>query len=77
MTVQVKFFGNLVELIGTDTMQLQNVFDTDTLRKKLIIDFPQLGNHSFAVAVENKIVRENQILHAGNVVAFLPPFAGG
>jgi len=77
MTIQVKLFGNLVDVTGTANMQLKNIADTDSLLRKMFSDFPQLAGHTFIVAVERKISTENQVLNEGDVVAFLPPFAGG
>lgn len=77
MSIQIKFFGQIADVAGTSDMQVQNVNDTDSLRAKMISDFPQLKNYQFVVAVDKKIVNGNQMLHSNNVVAFLPPFAGG
>ncbi len=77
MGIQIKIFGQLADIIGSDELQLQHMNDTGSLRKKLISDFPKLANYPFVVAVGKKIVNGNQKLNAGDVVALLPPFAGG
>lgn len=77
MSIQIKFFGQIAEVTGTGEMVLQGINDTNSLQTKLLSDFPQLKNYQFVVAVDKKIINGNETLHAGNVVALLPPFAGG
>ena len=77
MNVRIKFFGMLAEVTGKAEMDFDHVNDVDSLHKKVIADFPKLGNHQFVIAVNKKIVDRNATLYAGDVVAFLPPFAGG
>jgi molybdopterin synthase sulfur carrier subunit len=77
MNVEVKFFGQLADLSGSDTIKVQDVVDTESLRRKLILDYPQLDKYSFQMAVNKKIAKGNQMLSDGCVVALLPPFAGG
>lgn len=77
MSTQIKVFGQLAELIGSDRLIWQDVKDTDLLRKRLISDFPKLVDYPFVVAVDKKVINENRMLKAGDEVALLPPFAGG
>ncbi len=77
MSIQIKIFGQLAEITGNNELHLQNVSDTDSLRKKLVSDYSKLQHCSFVIAVDKKIVTENLPLNAGDVVALLPPFAGG
>ena len=58
-------------------MELSGLSDTDALIKKLISDFPALKNSKFLISVDKKIIKGNVKLGNGNVVALLPPFAGG
>ena len=77
MSITIKLFGSLVDAVGKNEIPMQDITDTDSVRKKLIADFPVLENHSFVVAVSKRIVRENKKLNTGDEVALLPPFAGG
>lgn len=77
MGIQIKVFGQLADIIGSDELQLQDIGDTGTLREKMISDFPELANYPFVIAVGKKIVNGNQKLNTDDVVALLPPFAGG
>lgn len=77
MSIRVKLFGALADVVGKNEIQFQNINDTDSLKQKMISDFPKLKNHSFIVAVCKTVANENQSLQTGDVVALLPPFAGG
>ncbi|MCC6865911.1 MAG: MoaD/ThiS family protein [Ignavibacteria bacterium] len=77
MSIQVKFFGLLTEIVGADEISVNGIADTDELKTKLLRDFPKLKDNRFVIAVSKQIIRNNQALHAGDVVALLPPFAGG
>jgi len=77
MSIQVKLFGTLADVVGKNEMQVQNVNDTDSLKEKLFFDFPDLKNKSFVVSVRKQISNGNQKIGIGDEVALLPPFAGG
>lgn len=77
MIIQIKIFGQLAEIVESNELQLQHINDTDSLREKLISDFPKLKNYPFVIAMNKKIVIQNQKINIGNELALLPPFAGG
>ncbi|MBL0309316.1 MAG: MoaD/ThiS family protein [Bacteroidetes bacterium] len=77
MSIQIKLFGQLVEIVGSNELELQGVSDTDLVRQRLIADFPKLRNYPFVIAVNKKIANQNQKINTDDVVALLPPFAGG
>ena len=77
MKIQLKFFGQLAEVIGKSQMEVAEIYSTDSLINKMLIDYPKLHNYKFLVSIDKKIVNENKALESGHEVAFLPPFAGG
>ncbi len=77
MGIQIKIFGQLAEIIGSDRLEWEEIKDTGTLKKKLISNFPLLADYPFVVAVDKKITDKNKTLREGDEVALLPPFAGG
>ena len=77
MNIRVKLFGLLVDAAGKSELQIENSSDTDSLKKQILLDYPNLANKSFIVAVRKQIIGNNQKLENGDEVAFLPPFAGG
>lgn len=77
MDIQIKMFGQLAEIVGSNELQLQGVSDISLLREELISRFPKLENYPFVIAVNKKITIKNQKINMGDSVALLPPFAGG
>ena len=77
MKIRLLLFGYLAEQAGSSEMELYGFNDTDSLMKKLITDFPAIKNSKFLISVDKKIIKGNVKLQDGNVVALLPPFAGG
>lgn len=77
MIISIKIFGQLAEIVGSNELQLQEVADTNNVREKLISDFPNLASFPFVIAVNKKIANQNEKINAGDMVALLPPFAGG
>ena len=77
MSIQIKFFGPLAEVIGKTQLEIHGISDTDSLKQKMMNDFPDLKKYQFIIAVSKKLTKENINLQPGDEVAFLPPFAGG
>ena len=77
MNIRVKLFGLLAGAAGKSELQIENASDTDSLKKQMFLNYPNLANKSFIVAVGKQIIRNNQKLQTGDEVALLPPFAGG
>jgi len=77
MKINVKIFGQLVEITGTDNLSFDNIQDTDQLMERLHSLFPSLREASFACAVNLRIIRTNTHLLDNSMVALLPPFSGG
>ncbi|HEX7367689.1 MAG TPA: MoaD/ThiS family protein [Pelobium sp.] len=80
MKVTIKYFG----LIADITHQKEEVFtfDVDTLKlgdlmESLSQEYAGLNQASFSVAVNKKMATDDLLLADNDVVALLPPFAGG
>lgn len=80
MKVTIKYFG----LIADITHQKEDVFssDSDTLKLGDLVgslskEHAGLNQASFSVAVNKKMATEDLLLADNDVVALLPPFAGG
>ena len=76
MTVQVLFFGKLVDIAGS-SLVINNVASTDQLLDQLRLQFPALAAEKYIVAVDKKTITENTSLTDNCTVALLPPFSGG
>jgi molybdopterin synthase sulfur carrier subunit len=77
MGVKVIFFGQLSDVTGRSTLEIEDVADTSGLRDRIHDRFPALASTTYRIAVEKKIVTENTALKGETTVALLPPFSGG
>lgn len=77
MQVNIKLFGQLTDIVGTDSVTMENIQDMETLEKILHTIYPALLHSTFTMAVDKKIVSSNTILTDQCTVALLPPFSGG
>lgn len=78
MKVKILFFGSLEDVAdGKSEIQLDNVHDIDSVKKILLEKYPALSDYTFRIAVNQQILSKNQTLNDNDVVALLPPFAGG
>ncbi len=75
--IEILAFGQLTDITGHSTWQMENITDTDQLKKILIEKYPALANSKYLLAVNMEIIRGNVKLNPGDVVALLPPFSGG
>lgn len=76
MSIEVLFFGKLVEIAGA-SLAIDDVKTTDELLEKLRLQYPLLVSEKYIVAVDKKTITGNTILSDGCTVALLPPFSGG
>jgi molybdopterin synthase sulfur carrier subunit len=70
-------FGQLTDITGQSTWEMEDISDTDQLKTMLVEKYPALAQSKYLVAVNMEVVRGNVILKPGDVVALLPPFSGG
>jgi molybdopterin synthase sulfur carrier subunit len=70
-------FGQLTDITGQSTWEIEDVTDTDQLNAKLVEQYPALTKSKYLVAVNMEVIRGNVNLNPGDVVALLPPFSGG
>ncbi len=75
--IEILSFGHLTDITGHSTWQMEDITDTDQLKKILIEKHPALTDSKYLIAVNMEIIRGNVKLNPGDVVALLPPFSGG
>ena len=75
--MEIKVYGRLTDIVGSNGLNPEEVEDTDQLKKKLVFLCPDLSDVDYAIAVNNQIVRGNHPLHKNDVISLLPPFSGG
>ncbi len=74
--MKVRLFGILAEKAGTDLIEV-NAHSTTAIIEALGAHIHDLGNYSFSIAVDRKIVHDEVELSGHEEIAVLPPFAGG
>jgi len=77
MQVKVMIFGQLTDIIRSNTLTLTGTTDTKGLVDELKKQYPALSQAKYILAVDKQTVTENTILKDGSIVALLPPFSGG
>jgi sulfur-carrier protein len=77
MKINILFFGQLVDITGTDTILVENLKDTDSLMNSLHQTYPALSQSKYLISVDKKIIELNTLLTDNCTVALLPPFSGG
>jgi sulfur-carrier protein len=77
MKLDVKLFGALADVIGSNSIQVIDVADTDKLIQSLQLKYPALINANYRIAVNRNIIQSNTALRQDAEVALLPPFSGG
>ena len=77
MVIKVLFFGQLLDVVGTDQLILDQVGDTVQLRQILLERYPALASIPFTMALDHRFVAEEQVFLSDSTVACMPPFSGG
>lgn len=75
----VLLFGQIAEIISKSEIKVEvsQINNTQMLKNKLQLDFPELKNVSYSIAVNQQLINTTVSINTGDVVALLPPFAGG
>ena len=77
LIMKLLFFGPLADIAGKTQFDLSEIQNTDELKWKIFEKHPELETHSFLIAVNKKVQRENVTLNNADEIALLPPFSGG
>ncbi|TFG44094.1 MAG: MoaD/ThiS family protein [Bacteroidia bacterium] len=77
MDISVLFFGVLAEVTGTRIKHYRDIKSFGDLKQRIGDDFPEIVHYNFRIAVNSKIINEDPLLSPGDIIAYLPPFAGG
>ena len=80
MTITLKYFGLLADI--TQLKEEQFIFDEETisvsaLKSKIESSYQNMLNTTYKIAVNQTISDLKTEINDQDVVAFLPPFAGG
>lgn len=80
MTITLKYFGSLADI--TQLKEEQLTFDQETisvsaLKLKIESSYQNMQNTTYTIAINQMIVDLQTKIKDQDVIAFLPPFAGG
>jgi molybdopterin synthase sulfur carrier subunit len=77
MKVRILFFGILGEAAEKQEIILNDIKDSETLQNQLKSLIPGLKDYTYRLAINQEFIDGNCTLKEGDVVAVMPPFAGG
>ena len=79
MRVHVKFFAIFREMVGikNEWTEIADGSTVEQLWKQYAARSPRVGNIRAAYAVNQRLVKPEQVLSEGDEVGFLPPVSGG
>lgn len=80
MTVTVKYFGLLTDVTQTNEEQFALEFSTisvSQLRAEIEKKHPLIRESNYRIAVNQSISSSDILVNSNDVIALLPPFAGG
>lgn len=75
--MKILVFGHLKDIIGSASMEIDDVTDTSALHHRLSEIYPSLVNFTFRIAVDGILINGEAPLLPGSTIALLPPFSGG
>lgn len=78
MSIEVKYFGMIEELVGKSSEMLDKemFLNSNSSNKDVLIQlYPQLESISFQLAVDRSL--NLHVMENSKEMALLPPFAGG
>lgn len=80
MTITLKYFGSLVAITQKKEeifLMDENKMELSFLQQKIETLYEELKNTNYSIAVNQSISSRNAAIKDQDVIAFLPPFAGG
>lgn len=75
--IQILFFAQLQEEIGSSIFFHCTHCTVQDVKEFVLESFPNINLDSVMIAVNEKFADAEDIVKAGDVVAFLPPVSGG
>lgn len=80
MILNIKYFGVLADITKSKEEQMvldESNLNVNSLRLKIESMYQELQKNNYSIAVNQTIVGMDVLLRDQDVIAFLPPFAGG
>lgn len=79
MRIDIMYFGSVAEAVGSvsETVEVKDDIVLGSIQDQLELNYPDLTSMQYNIAVNQRISKSDSILKAYDVLALLPPFAGG
>lgn len=80
MILNIKYFGVLAEITKKKEEQLvldESNMTVNSLKLKMEVAYQELQKNNYSIAVNQAMVGMDAAINDQDVIAFLPPFAGG
>jgi len=80
MTITIKYFGIIADITNTKEEVFTStaaLLTTGSLVNNLHQKYSHLNDTSFVIAVNKTIITSDLTLNNNDIIALLPPFAGG
>ena len=79
MTVTVKFFASVRDLVGARSQAIEVAEGTTlgSLFRTYVDKYPKLGSLGLAYAVNHEYSDRSRVLKDGDEIALIPPVSGG
>lgn len=80
MILNIKYFGVLADIAKKKEEQLvldESNLTVNSLKSKMELVYQELQNNNYSIAVNQVMVGMDATVKNQDVIAFLPPFAGG
>lgn len=80
MIISIKYFGLLAEITQKKEEQIileESNFSVALLKSKIESTYQDLQKNNYSIAVNQVMATTNTTLKENDIIAFLPPFAGG
>lgn len=75
--IQIHLYGELTDIVGTDKIEMSSCNSLMKCIDNLKVDYPDLNKKVYRIALNNEIIEEEIELKDGDIIALMPPFAGG
>lgn len=77
MSIEVLFFGQLTDVTACTSLIIENPGSISQLKKNILQQFPDLNKSKFTIALNNKMIENDEVISENSKIALMPPFSGG
>lgn len=76
--ITVHYFAGLREITGKSEEQIdRDTCSVHEMRQWAVERYPDIAHYAILVAVNEEYALDEDLIHRGDIVAFIPPVSGG